>query len=736
MRTGVGPCGGPRRENSLYPLAMRFSRLRSTLVAAAGVLVLLCVACWPALSQFRTRFWGDDGDALQNLWNGWWMRTALARGEWPMFTDALSHPHGVSLWLHTFGPFNALVTGIGQAALPGFLGFNLTVLLQILLAGLGAFVLARHLIMRAVRRGQMRGITPTLVVLSALVAGVAFAFNSYMWSHLPGHLHCLSIGPTAFFTHALIRSTEKRGWQWPVASGVWALITILCGFYVFVDLLILGAGVVAASIATKRARRTSQFRSLGLALGMVALTCAPVALATMHANSQPLDGTHDPRIFSADIESFVIPNASEYLGMHYFPERARSYTGWWEVGSYVGVIVTLLALFGFATQRTRMVGGLLLSGIVGAVLALGPVLHVGGVVHDDIHLPYYYLARVLPIVDALGCPVRFTVVLTLALAVAAALGVAHVASRIYRTRAGRILGPLFALVAIALVFAERLPSGQVGSDLPTRSALSVLRDSHDEGAVLDMTGWYWPLYNQTVHGHALVGSYTSRRPIAFVQEIDHDPVVGPLMNASLAGRRNEHFVEAMQRIDSNIDFNWGARSPSPNTGVDFRVRWEGTLAVPSDGEYEFLLGADDAASLSLDGRVVVDNGGRHEFREVTRSVSLPAGPHALLLTFEDVGADARVRLMWKPPGAAGASVISGANLQTTAGEPGLRGRYEHRAMSFSMGATAARERLRHPWGIRWVIAEERDQVTLGGTLGLVERGRGEGIVLWEVPAAR
>lgn len=714
---------------------MRFSRLRSTLVAAAGVLALLSVACWPAISQFRTRFWGDDGDALQNLWNGWWMRTALSRGEWPMFTDALSHPHGVSLWLHTFGPFNALVTGVGRATLPGFLGFNLTVLLQILLAGLGAFVLARHLIMRAVRSGQLRGMTPTLVVLSALVAGVAFAFNSYMWAHLPGHLHCLSIGPTAFFTHALIRSTEKRGWHWPVASGVWALITILCGFYVFVDLLILGAGVVAASIATKAARRSSQFRSLGLALGMVALTCAPVALATMRANSQPLDGTHDPRVFSADIESFVVPNASEYLGMHYFPERARSYTGWWEVGSYVGAVVTLLALLGFATQRSRAVGGLLLSGLVGATLALGPVLHVGGVVHDDVHLPYHYLARVLPIVDALGCPVRFTIVLTLALAVAAALGVAHIASRLRRTRGGRSTGLLFALLAIALVFVERLPSGQVGSDLPRRTALNALRDSHDDGAVLDMTGWYWPLYNQTIHGHALVGSYTSRRPIAFVQEIEHDRVLGQLMTASLAGRRNEQFAEALIRIDSSIDFNWGARGPTPNAGVDFRARWEGTLIAPADGDYEFVLGADDAASLSLDGHVVVDNGGRHEYREVTRAASLTAGSHALLLTFEDVGADARVRLMWKLPGAATADVITSANLQTSSGEPGLRGRYEHRAMSFNMNAEAARDHLRRPWGIRWVIAEERDQVTLGGSLGLVERGRGEGIVLWEVPQA-
>lgn len=713
---------------------MRRGRTSAFIVVAVALVALTASVQPTTFSSFASVFWGDEGDALQNLWNGWWMGESLSRGEWPMHTNLLSAPHGVSLWLHTFGPFNALVTAIGQGLLPGYAGFNLTVLLHFVLAGLGAFVLARSMIESAMERGTLRRLPTASVALASAIAAVSFAFNSYMWTHLPGHLHCISIGPIAFAAHALLRSAEKGGWKWPTVAGIWSLITILCGFYVFVDLLIVGAGIFVAMLLTRRARASTRLRPFFMAILAVGLVAAPIVLATMSANSQPLDGTHDPRVFSADLEAFVLPNASEALAAEWNISSARSYSGWWEVGAYLGALATVFALIGASAVRSRAAFGLWLSGFVGAALSMGPVLRVGGVAHESVHLPYYYLSKAVPIVDALGCPVRFTVVLTLAVSVGAALGAAKFLSALHGQTWQRALGVAFVLALALLMFWERRPGSQVGSHLPERRALRALVNAHDASRVLDMTGWYWPLYHQTLHGHALVGSYTSRRPIPFVEEIDRDTVLGPLMGASLAGRRNESHQDVLTRTDDSIDFDWGPRAPGPTVASDFRANWVGMLLIDAAGEYEFVLGADDSGTLSIDGRVVVANGGRHPYREVSGSVELSAGPHPIRVQFEDSAADASIRLKWRHPGTDAVVVVPRDVLRTEDGQPGLRGTYSHRTMRFPLASAAARAHMRERWGLGWVIAEERDDVTLGSTLGLVERGRENGIVLWQVPA--
>ena len=43
----------------------------------------------------------------------------------------------------------------------------------------------------------------------------------------------------------------------------------------------------------------------------------------------------------------------------------------------------------------------------------------------------------------------------------------------------------------------------------------------------------------------------------------------------------------------------------------FSVQWFGYLTAPRSGRYTFALTSDDAAALSVDGRRLIDNGGRH-----------------------------------------------------------------------------------------------------------------------------
>jgi hypothetical protein len=75
-------------KSGLLPIALYF----------AGYVALT----WPAIERFSTHTLGGSGDGFQNVWNSWWVRTALLeRGAHVFHTDMLHHPGGVTLLAHT-----------------------------------------------------------------------------------------------------------------------------------------------------------------------------------------------------------------------------------------------------------------------------------------------------------------------------------------------------------------------------------------------------------------------------------------------------------------------------------------------------------------------------------------------------------------------------------------------------------------------------------------------------------
>jgi hypothetical protein len=65
----------------------------------------------------------------------------------------------------------------------------------------------------------------------------------------------------------------------------------------------------------------------------------------------------------------------------------------------------------------------------------------------------------------------------------------------------------------------------------------------------------------------------------------------------------------------------------------YRARFFGYLLVDDSGSYTFGLTSDDGATLSIDGRLVVDNGGVHEAIERTGEIQLDAGPHFVQIDY-------------------------------------------------------------------------------------------------------
>lgn len=108
---------------------------------------------------------------------------------------------------------------------------------------------------------------------------------------------------------------------------------------------------------------------------------------------------------------------------------------------------------------------------------------------------------------------------------------------------------------------------------------------------------------------------------------------------------------AVQRLDSLVDFDWGAGSPDTGVGADtFSARWRGQVYAPSTGTYSFAVASDDGVRLWIGGQLVLDNWVDQAYTEKTGTVTLVQGYHDLLLEYYDNLYDAAVSLEWAGPG--------------------------------------------------------------------------------------
>jgi hypothetical protein len=132
---------------------------------------------------------------------------------------------------------------------------------------------------------------------------------------------------------------------------------------------------------------------------------------------------------------------------------------------------------------------------------------------------------------------------------------------------------------------------------------------------------------------------------------------GRILLAPARGLQAEYFVgqdtggqPAISTIDSRVSTRhmrerWSGAAPSI-----FSARWFGFLTVPAGGRYSFATTSDDASVLSVDGRVLVDNGGRHGPQTMRADVELAAGVHPVLVEFTQMGGEFTLEWEWARAG--------------------------------------------------------------------------------------
>lgn len=105
---------------------------------------------------------------------------------------------------------------------------------------------------------------------------------------------------------------------------------------------------------------------------------------------------------------------------------------------------------------------------------------------------------------------------------------------------------------------------------------------------------------------------------------------------------------ALQRTDTNLDFNWGRGSPDPIVHVDgFSARWARYLDLQA-GTYRFSATSDDGMRVYINGELIINDWSDHSARTVNADKYLGSGHHLVVVEYYENGVDAVAKVTWAP----------------------------------------------------------------------------------------
>ncbi len=405
--------------------------LRHRFAPIIALLLLTLVLTYPTVFTLTTHVI-DRQDPLLNTWIMAWEAHVLRGGANDLFTTNIFYPLQNSLaFSEILLSTSLMVMPVTWATDSPILSYNLAFLFAFFSSALGVYLLALYL---TGHRG------------AAVVAAVAFAWSPYRMGHL-SQIQLLTFGwlPLAFiYLDRLLRgrgTALRNGFLLGLFFVLQALASFYSALFGGVALLLYGVGWLVW-------KRRLPLRSVGgflLAGVLVVVLVVPFTLPYFEVQRELGAGwtLEDNERFSASLQAYGYAPEGTLFWDEITRPLAYDYGECCPSDSlFPGV--TLLGFSGVALWQAR--GGRrglwLLIGIGAFVLSLGPTLTIAAGEPTSIPLPYQWLYETIPGFNALRAPVRWAVLVTLALSLLAAVGITR-----WRGRWGW-------LVAFGLVLAE------------------------------------------------------------------------------------------------------------------------------------------------------------------------------------------------------------------------------------------------------------------------------------------
>lgn len=464
-------------------LLVRFAAVRRPSPIAAGTsalfVALAAVATWPLARHLDEALPGDLGDPLLNAWVLGWDADRIGHlfsGFWdaPIFYP---YHHTLAFSEHLLGiavPLAPLVWLTGRP----LVAYNIAFIASFALAGMGMWLLVERL---TGRRD------------AALVAGLIFAFAPVRFAQV-GHLQVLMSGwmPIALWAlHGYVETRSRRALAACVAAFL--IEGLSNGYYIYFLALPLAA-VALHALIVHAADRTRMARDFVVSALVVLVVLLPIALVYLDAGQRyGLRRTEeDVTNFGADLGAYlhgteaIHPPISLWRRLPYVAKPVGP-----EGEIFPGMTALLLAGLALWPRRStsmvtrRDVVPLYVGiGLAALVLSLGIRPTAWGRLLP-IGAPYRWLFVYLPGFDGLRVPARLSVVVLLAIAVLAGVGMARLLKLLSSRLRLAVLLIVAALVLLegdggALPLAYLTPHGQ-----PDRAAYTWIRD-HEAGPLLEL----------------------------------------------------------------------------------------------------------------------------------------------------------------------------------------------------------------------------------------------------------
>jgi hypothetical protein len=408
--------------------------MRKTILAALLVFCILSLVLTYPLSLHLATAVEDRQDALLNVWITAWGGHQLLADPLHLFDANILAPYSRTLAYSELLLGNALLA-LPVTALTGnpVLGYNVALLLSFVLSALGAFLLTLRL---------------TRSPGAGLVAGIAFAFSSYRLTNLAqAQLLTTQWLPFALLSLHLLIHDGKR--HHAATFVLFFCLQVLSSFYYGFLLALAMLGYLVLDIGYRIVCNIqypiSNIKYLALATVAIAAILLPFVLPYFYVQAElGFERTlADSEPFSASLKQYLMVPPGSVLYGALLPSDDTPVAGGYPVDAlFPGAVVLALSVWGVARSgglaSARVRWFFLLLALAGLVLSFGPRLYLapGQPAGLDVPLPYAWLYAVVPGFKALRAPVRFDVLVSLALAVLAGYGIAALGARQKNAGAG------------------------------------------------------------------------------------------------------------------------------------------------------------------------------------------------------------------------------------------------------------------------------------------------------------
>lgn len=483
-------------------------------------ILLITVAARNVVTDLNGVIIGDDNDVYINPWADWWTSKAISDPDISLWqTDIMYYPIGADLVYHSFSHLNTAVSLTLRAFIGTLPAYNITILINYVLAGLSMFHLGRYM---------------TGSSVAGILAGIVFAFNSHSL-YQSAHPVLVSIWCFPWTTLFFIRAVRENNIKLALYAAVFVFLGAATST-VLVILMIFWMGFLVLYIFFSKQFPRPNWQIIlvfGLVSGLLILPTVFPLLKDAIGNSNSNFVIDSKNSIRTDMGSFMVPH-------WYF---------WLVRGLYLGIMPFFLMMLAFGRQRQQANLWFLLV-IIAYLFAIGPEPTLFNTPLSVV-LPW-----TLPIAPILRNMYRMMILMALGLAMVTAYGWLGLLESIGDSRKKIAVS---AILVGALIFFEytAIPfpaTPAVSSNFYTEFLTEVPQDiviaTLPTGRQQDKRYMYY----QTLHEHPMTGGVISRAGEDVYQFIYGNP----LLRAGAADLPSQPFPSnAEQALEQLAEANVG-----------------------------------------------------------------------------------------------------------------------------------------------------------------------------------